>query len=264
MEYLPVDQYGRVDPCEVASRIRENTACESAIFANYEFGTINLIDSISAICRNRGVSFHTDEVQAAVYLSADVQTLNVDFMALGGQKFFEPKGVGVLYVRNGIPLLAIQTGGGQEMGLRDGMSNIPYIIVMTEAFRCVQIKRHQCVAQLLPLQDHLIGRVLEEIPNTRLTGHPTERLPNHASFVFEGVDGKALLMMLDMQGFACSSGSAYKTGNAEPSEVLTVLGLPRSWALDSLRVILGYAMAPDDVERLIVVLLKLVDKARLL
>jgi cysteine desulfurase len=264
LEYLPVDQYGRVNPDDVASRLRSNTAFVSVIYANNEIGTINPIAEIGAICRERGVPFHTDAVQAAAYLPVDVQTLNVDLMALGAHKFYGPKGIGALYIRKGIDLLATQTGGGQEFGFRAGTSNIPYIVGMAEAFRLAQTERRQRVERLLPLRDRIIGRVLEEIPRAQLTGHLTERLPNHASFVFEGVDGNSLLMLLDVHGYACSSGSACKTGNPEPSEVLTALNLPRSWALGSLRVTLGVNTMPEEVERFLDKLPEVVSKVRAL
>jgi cysteine desulfurase len=262
LEYLPVDPYGRVNPADVNSRLRPDTAFVSVIYANNEIGTINSITEIGAICQAHGVPFHTDAVQAAAYLPVEVSTLNVDLMALGAHKFYGPKGVGALYVRKGISLMATQTGGGQEFGLRAGTSNIPYILGMAEAFHLAQTERQQRVAHLLPLRDHLIGRVLEDIPNVQLTGHPTERLPNHASFVFEGVDGNSLLGLLDIQGFACSSGSACKTGSPEPSEVLTALGLQRRWSLGSLRVTLGVDTTPEVVERFLDELPTLVEKAR--
>jgi cysteine desulfurase len=262
LEYLPVDQYGRVNPADVASRLRPNTAIVSVIYANNEIGTINPIAEIGAICHERGIPFHTDAVQAAAYLPVDVQALNVDLIALGAHKFYGPKGIGALYIRKGVDLLATQTGGGQEFGLRAGTSNIPYIVGMAEAFRLAQSERQQRVERLLPLRDRIIGRVLEEIPRAQLTGHPTERLPNHASFVFEGVDGNALLMLLDVYGYACSSGSACKTGSPEPSEVLTALGQSRSWALGSLRVTLGINSIPEEVDQFLDILPEIVSKVR--
>jgi cysteine desulfurase len=262
LEYLPVDQFGRVSPSDVASRIRPDTAVVSVIYANNEIGTINPIAEIGSICREKGVPLHTDAVQAGAYLSVDVQELNVDLVSLGAHKFYGPKGIGALYIRKGTPILPIQTGGGQEFNLRAGTSNIPYIVGMAEAFRLAQTEQEQRIEKLLPLRDRILGRVLEEIPRVRLTGHPTERLPNHASFVLEGVDGNALLMMLDVQGYACSSGSACKTGSPEPSEVLTALGLMRSWALGSLRVTLGISSNPEDVERFLDELPDLIEKAR--
>jgi len=264
VDYLPVDPYGRVNPNDVAARLRPDTALVSVIYANNEIGTINPIAEIGAICREQGVPLHTDAVQAAAYLPVDVQSLKVDLMALGAHKFYGPKGIGALYIRKGIDLLATQTGGGQEFGFRAGTSNIPYIVGMAEAFQLAQTERQQRIERILPLRDRIIRRVLEEIPRAQLSGHPTERLPNHASFVFEGVDGNALLMLLDVNGFACSSGSACKTGSPEPSGVLTALGLSRLWALGSLRVTLGVNSLPEEVDAFLDILPGVIAKARAL
>jgi cysteine desulfurase len=263
VEYLPVDETGMVDPAAVAERLRPKTALVSVMYANNEIGTINPISEIGKICHERGVPLHTDAVQAAAYLPVDVQELNVDLLALGAHKFYGPKGVGALYVRKGTPIVPVLTGGGQESGLRAGTHNIPYIAGLAEAFRLAQSERDQRIATVQPLRDRIIGRVLEEIPNARLTGEINRRLPNHASFVFQGMDGNALLMLLDVEGFACSSGSACKTGDPEPSDVLTALGLERDWALGSLRVTLGAATTPADVESFLAILPSVVERARL-
>ena len=262
LEYLPVDQHGMIHPEAVAERLRPETAIVSVIYANNEIGTISPIAEIGAVCRANGIPFHTDAVQGAAHLPVDVQALNVDFMAIGAHKFYGPKGVGALYARKGAPLVPVQTGGGQEHGLRAGTHNIPYIVGLAEAFRITQAERAERAARLIPLRDRLIGQILEEIPDARLTGHPGERLPNHASFVFRGVDGNALLMALDIEGFACSSGSACKTGSPEPSEVLTAMGLSREWALGSLRLTLGHSTQPSDVEAFLKILPSTIDKIR--
>ncbi len=262
LECLSVDAYGAVDPDEVRRRLRKDTAVVSAMMANNEIGTINPIAEIGAICRSQSVCFHTDAVQAAAYLPVDVNVLNVDLLSLGAHKFYGPKGVGALYVRKGTSLVPAQTGGGQEFGLRAGTQNVPYIVGLAEAFRLAQSEREVRFAQVSPLRERLIGAVLEEIPNSQLTGHPSHRLPNHASFVFEGVDGNALLMMLDLAGFACSSGSACKTGSPEPSDVLVALGLSRSWALGSLRLTLGINSQPEHVQELLRVLPGMIDSVR--
>lgn len=262
LEYLSVDRHGRIDVEDVAASIRPDTAIVSVIHANNEIGTINPIRAIGAICRSKGVLFHTDAVQAAGYLSMDVNELQADLVSIGAHKFYGPKGIGALFVRRGTSLLASQTGGSQEFGLRAGTQNIPYIVGLAEAFRLAQTDRLNRIAALQPMRDHLIGAILEEIPHTQLTGHPVERLPNHASFIFKGVDGNALLMMLDVEGFACSSGSACKTGSPEPSDVLTSLGITRDWALGSLRVTLGNATTIQDIERLIEVLPGIISRLR--
>jgi cysteine desulfurase len=262
LEYLRVDQSGQVDPHEVSRHIRSDTALISIIYANNEIGTINPIAEIGAVCRERRIAFHTDAVQAAAYLPIDVDELNADLISIGAHKFYGPKGVGALYVRKGTHLIPSQTGGGQESGLRAGTSNIPYIMGLAEAFRLVDENRMERTQKLLPLRDQIIGRVLEEIPDSLLTGHITQRLPNHASFVFKGVDGNALLMMLDMEGFACSSGSACKTGDPEPSEVLLALGLSREWALGSLRVTLGVNTTNEEVNDFLNILPEMIERTR--
>ena len=262
IEYLPVDQTGKVHPDEVAARLRDDTALVSVIYANNEIGTVNPVAQIGQVCRERGVPFHTDAVQAAAYLPVDIQTLSVDLMSLGAHKFYGPKGVGALYVRKGLTLLPAQTGGGQEAGLRAGTSNIPYIVGMAEALRITQNERTPNTKHLRPLRDRLIGELLEAIPDSCLTGHSSDRLPNHASFAFKDVDGNALLILLDVAGFACSSGSACKTGNPEPSEVLAALGLSRDWALGSLRITLGKDSSVAQVERLLQTLPDLVEQVR--
>lgn len=264
LEYLPVDQYGLVSPNEVASRLRKDTALVSVIYANNEIGTINPIAEIGEVCREHGVPFHTDAVQAAAYLPVDVQALNVDLLSIGAHKFYGPKGVGALYIRKDTPILPVQTGGAQEFGLRAGTHNIPYIVGLAEALRLAQTEREQRSAHVRQLRDIIINRILDEIPASRLTGHPNQRLPNHASFAFENVDGNALLTLLDTTGFACSSGSACKTGNPEPSEVLTAIGLPRTLALGSLRVTLGMQTRAEDIEAFLGALPELIERARAL
>jgi cysteine desulfurase len=262
VEMLPVDSFGRVDPEKLASRLREDTAVVSVISANNEIGTVNPIADLAAVCREKQIPFHTDAVQAAGYLSLNTATLPVNLMSIGAHKFYGPKGVGALYVRRGTALLPTQTGGKQENGLRAGTQNVPYLVGMAEALRLAQTELPTRYEKVRILRDRLVGRVLEEIPGTFLTGHPEQRLPNHASFVFEGVDGNTLLMMLDGAGFACSSGSACKTGSPEPSDVLLALGLSPQLALGSLRVTLGKDSTPDEVERFADVLPDLVAKVR--
>jgi len=262
LEWLPVDEYGLVDPDEVHARLRANTALVSVIYANNEIGTVNPISEIGEVCRQQGVPFHTDAVQAGAYLDLDVEALNVDLLSIGAHKFYGPKGVGALYVRNGTPLLPVQTGGSQESGRRAGTSNVPLIIGMAKALELVHLERQAIIERVLPLRDLVIKTVLAGIPDSRLTGHPTYRLPNHASIVFKGADSNSLLMYLDLKGFACSSGSACKTGNPEPSEVLLALGLPVEWALGSLRITSGAHTTPAEIEAFLSVLPDGVVKAR--
>lgn len=262
LTWLEVDAQGMVRPEAVEKAVSERTALVSVMLANNEIGTLNPLREIAEICHRYGALCHTDAVQGAAHLPVEVDKLGVDLVSLGGHKFYGPKGVGVLYVRKGTPLLPHLTGGGQEFGLRAGTSNVPYIVGLGEALRLAVEEREARVAHLRPLRDRVIGRVLEEIPDSRLTGHPSQRLPNHASFVFKNVDGNLLLQLLDAAGFACSSGSACKTGNPEPSEVLTALGLSRDWALGSLRVTLGKETTFEEVESFLDALPGLVAKAR--
>lgn len=262
LEYLPVDEYGRTTARDVEALLRPETAIVSVMYANNEIGTINPIAEIGAVCRQHSIPFHTDAVQAAAYLPVDVQILNVDLLSLGAHKFYGPKGVGGLYKRKDTPMLAQQTGGGQEFAMRAGTSNTAYIAGMVKAFSLTQEERKDRLEHVRPLRDQIIGGVLEEIPDSKLTGDPVNRLPNHASFVFKGVDGNALLMMLDVAGFACSSGSACKTGDPEPSEVLTSIGFDREWALGSLRITLGAGTTPEHVNRFLSSLPEIIAQQR--
>lgn len=263
-EWLQPDQDGIITAISVENAIFEQTALVSVMYANNEIGSINPIREIADICHRRDVYFHTDAVQAAAYLPIDVTELNVDLLSLGGHKFYGPKGVGALYVRKGTRIVPSQTGGGQEFGLRAGTQNVPYIVGFAEALRLTAQERDERVAHVRPLRDRLVGRVLEEIPDSRLTGHPEKRLPQHASFVFRDVDGNLLLTMLDAAGFACSSGSACKTGNPEPSEVMSAIGLTRDWGLGSLRITLGTSTSLAQIDALLETLPSLVQQTRTL
>jgi cysteine desulfurase len=262
LEWLDVDEHGMVTPEAVESAICDDTAIVSVMYSNNEVGTINPVKEIADVCHRYGALFHTDAVQAASYLPVDVEDLGADLISLGGHKFYGPKGIGALYVREGTPLLSQVTGGGQELGFRAGSSNVPYIVGFAEALQLTVEEREQRIAHVKPLRDRIVGTVLEEIPNSRLTGHPEFRVPNHASFAFKDVDGNMLLQMLDAAGFACSSGSACKTGNPEPSGVMTAIGLPREWGLGSLRVTLGSGTTAEHVESLLSALPEMVKKAR--
>lgn len=264
VEWLPVDAHGMVTPETMRRAVCDGTALASVMLANNEIGTINPVAELASICRERGILFHTDAVQAAAYLDVDVTRLGVDMLSLGGHKFYGPKGVGALYVKKGTRLVPHTTGGGQEFGLRAGTQNVPYIVGFAEALRLTVQEREGRVAHVQPLRDQIIGRVLEEIPDSQLTGHPENRLPNHASFVFKDADGNLLLQLLDAAGFACSSGSACKTGNPEPSEVIAALGLSRDWALGSLRITLGKDSTPEQINSFLNLLPSFVEKSRAL
>jgi cysteine desulfurase len=260
--WLSVDRYGAVNGDVLGEVLSPQAAVASVMYANNEIGTISPVAELAARCRGAGVSLHTDAVQAAAYLPLDVHSLGVDLMSLGGHKFYGPKGIGVLYVRDGLELVPSLTGGGQEGGLRAGTQNVAYIVGLAEALWLAHQEREARIEHVRPLRDQIIGTVLESIPDVLLTGSPDARLPNHASFAMKDVDGNLLLTMLDAEGFACSSGSACKTGNPEPSEVMGAIGLPREWGLGSLRVTVGMNTLHAQVEAFLAALPHLVEKAR--
>lgn len=262
--YVPVDEYGRVDPGDVEEAITEGTVLISIMYANNEVGTIEPISEIGEIARNYGIPFHTDAVQAAGSLSLDVQELNVDLLTLSSHKFYGPKGVGVLYVREGLELVPVQTGGGHENDLRSGTENVPYIVGLAKALTLVEERREEESQRLAALRDHLTDGVLSSIPHSRLMGHPSERLPNNANFVFEHVEGEGILLSLDMQGIAASSGSACSTGSAGPSHVLLAMGVQPSVAHGSVRMTLGRENTEEDVDRVLGVLPGIVERLRAL
>ncbi|MDT7884076.1 MAG: cysteine desulfurase family protein [Thermoflexus sp.] len=260
--YLPVDEYGMVDPDEVGRAIRKDTILISVMYANNEVGTIQPIAEIARIARARGIPFHTDAVQAGGMLDLDVNRLGVDLMTLSAHKFYGPKGVGVLYIRQGTPYLPVITGGGHERGRRAGTVNVAGIVGLATALRLAQESRESENARLRRLRDRLIQGILERVPEARLTGHPTERLPHHASFVFRGINGEELLLALDVEGIAASTGSACTSGRPEPSEVLLAMGLPHEWAVGSLRLTLGKSNTEEDIETVLEVLPRAVARLR--
>ncbi len=259
---LPVDQYGRVDPADLRAAIRPDTVLASVMLANNEVGTLQSITDMGAICRERGVLFHTDAVQAPAYMAVDVNALNVDLLALSAHKFYGPKGVGVLYLREGTPYVPMLTGGGHERGRRPGTVNVAGAVGAAAAMKYVARERNTQSPRLQTLRDKLVAGVLSRVPDAQLSGHPTDRLAQHASFVFKGVDGEALLMSLDVEGIACSTGSACTSGNPEPSPILLAMGLSHEWALGGLRITLGYQTTDADIDRVIDVLPMCVERVR--
>ncbi len=262
VETVPVDEHGMVHPEAVAERLRPDTAVVSIIHANNEIGTVNPIPEISNLCREKGIPFHTDAVQGAAHYPLHVDDLQVDLLSIGAHKFYGPKGVGALYVREGTPLIPTQTGGAQEFGRRAATENLPLIVGMAEAFNLVHEESEQREGHTRRLRDRVIAGILDGIPDVSLTGHPQRRLPNHASFAFKGVDGNMLISALDVEGFACSSGSACKTGNPEPSAVLQAMGFNREWAGGSLRVTVGKDTTDDEVDQFLDVLLGVISRLR--
>ena len=262
LDQLGVDGNGVLQVERLEGLLKSNTALVSVILGNHDAGVIEPLAEVTRICASSGVPVHTDAVQSVGKIPVDVKALGVDLLSLSAHKFYGPKGVGALYVRKGTPLIPHLTGGGQEFGLRAGTQNVPYIVGFAEALRLTYEERGQRVEHVTPLRDRIIGTVLETIPDSCLTGDMESRLPQHASFAFKDVDGNLLLTLLDAAGFACSSGSACKTGNPEPSEVMNAIGLSREWGLGSLRVTLGTGTTAEHVESFLSVLPGLVEKAR--
>ncbi|OUN09974.1 cysteine desulfurase NifS [Flavonifractor sp. An91] len=245
--YLPVDGDGLVDPANLEQAIRPDTILISVMAANNEIGTIQPIAEIGAIARAHKVLFHTDAVQAVGHIPVDVEAWNVDLLSLSGHKFGGPKGIGALYMKKPLRLPALIQGGGQEKGRRSGTENVPGAAGMAAALKEAVDHLAQESARLSALRDKLIAG-LSVLPYTRLTGHPVKRLPGTASFVFEGVEGEALLLHLDAKGICASSGSACSSASLDPSHVLLSIGLPHAIAHGSLRLSLGAENTEEDVD----------------
>lgn len=259
---VPVDEHGQVDPEDVAAACRADTALVSVMYANNEMGTVQPLPQIAALAHQKGVLLHTDAVQAAGQLPLNVHALGVDMLAISAHKFYGPKGVGALYVREGIELVPSQSGGSHESGRRAGTHNVAFIVGLARALELAYEEAEVHNAQYRRHRDRLIEGILSRVPDSRLTGHPQQRLPNNASFVFRGVDGNALLMHLDLKGIAASSGSACKTGNPEPSDVLLSMGIEPEWALGSLRLTVGRQTTDADIDYALAVIPQAVETLR--
>jgi cysteine desulfurase len=260
--YVPVDHYGLVDPASVEQAIRPDTAIISIMYANNEVGTIEPIAEIGEISRAHKIPFHSDAVQAGGTLSVDVKALNVDLMSLSAHKFYGPKGVGVLYARRGAPFLPMQTGGGHERNRRAGTENVAYAVGLATALRLAYEEAEEANARIGRLRDRLVTGVQERIPESQLSGHPSQRLPNSASFLFKYIEGESILLNLDLMGVAASSGSACTSGSLEPSHVLTAMGFPHEVAHGSLRLTLGKENTGKDVDYVLDILPGIIEKLR--
>ena len=233
-ELLPVGELGTVTARQVAEAIREDTALVTVMYANNEIGSVLPIPGIGAVCRERGVLFHTDAVQAAGHLPIDVNAQNIDLLSLSAHKFHGPKGVGVLYARQGVPLTNLIEGGAQERGRRAGTENVPAIVGMAAALEEACAHMDENAAKVSALRDRLIEG-LSQIPHSALNGDPASRLPGNVNFCFEGIEGESLLLLLDDRGICASSGSACTSGSLDPSHVLLAIGRPHEVAHGSLR-----------------------------
>jgi len=260
--YVPVDRYGLVDPASVAASIRPDTALISVMAANNEVGTIEPVAEIGAIARRHGVPFHTDAVQAPGHLPLDVSSLNVDLLALSAHKFYGPKGVGLLYIRRGVKLAPVQTGGNQERGRRSGTENVPYIVGMAHALELAQGELQSRTSRLGALRERLAVGLFDRIPDVELSGHPTRRLPGHLSLVVHGVEAEGILIALDLAGVAASSGSACSSGAPTASHVLTAMGFTSQDAMGALRLTLGRENTEADVDLVVETLPEIVARVR--
>ncbi len=262
--WLPVDKYGLVDPEDVKKAIKDNTALVSVGYINNEVGTIEPIAEIGKLLKsiNNRVLFHTDAVQAIQFLDCDVQKLGVDLLSLSAHKFYGPKGVGVLYIRKGTPIIRQQDGGGQEHRMRAGTENVVGIVGLGAAIQSFAYAQDKLPAEKVEkLRDKLIEGVLR-IPGVQLTGHPEKRAPHIASFVIESAEGEAMLLMLDQEGIAASSGSACTSGLLEPSHVLLAMGLSPELAHGSLRFSLGKQTTEEEIDYVLEKLPRIVERLR--
>ncbi len=260
--YVPVNRHGMVNPDDIARAITERTILISVMYANNEIGTIAPIAEIGKMARARGIYFHTDAVQAGGYMPLDVNALHADVMSLGAHKFHGPKGVGVLYLRSGTKILPTQTGGNQERGRRAGTENVPYVVGFARALEIAQGAREATNAELRAKRDRLVEGLLEAIPGAELTGHPTERLPGHSSFVIPGAVGDEMVFALDLAGVAVSTGSACTAGSPEPSHVLAAMGYAPDAARGALRITLGRGNTDAEIGEALQIIPQTIERIR--
>ncbi|HHU62922.1 MAG TPA: cysteine desulfurase NifS [Clostridiales bacterium] len=260
--YLPVDKYGLVTEEQVLNAITEKTILVTIMFANNEIGTIQPIKEIAKVVRDKGIYFHTDAVQALGSVPIDVKDLDIDLLSLSGHKIYGPKGVGVLYIKKGVKIDAVLHGGAQESNRRAGTENVPGIVGMGKAVELACNNLDKRIDRLTRLRDRLIDGIMSKIPHTILNGHRQKRLPGNVNICFEYIEGESLLLSLDLEGIACSSGSACTSGSLEPSHVLLALGLPHEIAHGSLRLTLGDDNTREDVDYVLEKLPIIVNRLR--
>lgn len=261
VELLDVHADGMVSPEQVAQAIRPDTCLVTVMYANNEIGTVLPVGEIGAVCRARGVLFHTDAVQAAGHLPIDVQAQNIDLLSLSAHKFRGPKGTGVLYARQGAPVFSLIEGGAQERGRRAGTENVPAILSMAAALEEACAHMEENARRVSALRDRLIAG-LSQIPHSALNGDPVRRLPGNVSFCFEGVEGESLLLLLDDRGICASSGSACTSGSLDPSHVLLAIGRPHEVAHGSLRLTLGEENTQEEVDAILAAVPEIVAQLR--
>ena len=260
--YLNVDENGVVKLDELKAAIRPTTILVSVMFANNEIGTIQPIKEIGAICRENGILFHTDAVQAFGQVPINVDEYNIDMLSASGHKLNGPKGIGFLYIRKGVKIRSFVHGGAQERKRRAGTENVPGIIGLGTATARAMRTLEERTTKEKELRDYLIGRITSEIPFVKLNGHPERRLPNNANFSFQFIEGESLLIMLDMKGICGSSGSACTSGSLDPSHVLLAIGLPHEIAHGSLRLTLSEETTKEDIDYVVESVKEIVAKLR--
>ncbi|MCK8825242.1 cysteine desulfurase NifS [Fuchsiella alkaliacetigena] len=259
---IPVDEEGLVNPLDVAEAVRDDTVLISIMLANNEVGTIQPIAEIGKIAQQKGICFHTDAVQAVGSIPVDVNELNVDLLSLSGHKFNAPKGIGALYIRKGTRIVPFMHGGAQERGKRASTENVPSIVGMGKAAEIVKNELKEKQEKLTRLRDKLIEGIEERIDEVQLNGHRNKRLPNNVNISIRYIEGESLLLNLDLKGIAASSGSACTSGSLDPSHVLLAMGISHEIAHGSLRLTLGKYNTEAEVEHVLDVLPKIVEKLR--
>lgn len=260
--YLPVDEDGLISVEQVKAAMRDDTLLVTVMFANNEVGTIEPIAEIGALCRERNVLFHTDAVQAVCHVPIDVKVMNIDLMSISAHKFHGPKGIGALYCRKGIALEPVIVGGAQERKRRAGTENVAGIVGLGAAIERAHKNMSADMARVSALRDKLISGILEQIPHVKLNGHPTQRLPQNVNFSIRYIEGESILLMLDINGIAASSGSACTSGSLDPSHVLLAMGIPHEIAHGSLRLTLSDMTTDEEIDYVLAALTKIVKRLR--
>ena len=260
--YLDVDEKGMVDTGRLEASIRPDTILISVMSANNEIGTIEPVSRIGAIAHEHGILFHTDAVQAYGQIPLDVNAMNIDMLSCSGHKLNGPKGVGFLYVRSGVKIGSFIHGGQQERGRRAGTENVPGIVGMGKAAELAVLSMNERMGRETEIRDHMIRRIMAEIPYSRLNGHESERLPNNINICFQFVEGETILIMLDIAGICASAGSACTSGSIDPSHVLTAIGLPKEISHGAVRLTLGYENTMEEGDFVVDNLKRIVENLR--
>ena len=260
--YLPVDEDGLISVEQVRAAMRDDTLLVTVMFANNEVGSVLPIAEIGAVCKEAGVLFHTDAVQAVCHIPIDVRAMNIDLMSISAHKFHGPKGIGALYCRKGIVLEPVIVGGAQERKRRAGTENVAGIVGLGAAIERAHKNMSADMARVSALRDKLISGILKNIPHVKLNGHPTQRLPQNVNFSIRYIEGESILLMLDINGIAASSGSACTSGSLDPSHVLLAMGIPHEIAHGSLRLTLSDMTTDEEVDYVLETLTKTVKRLR--